>query len=141
MARRASDLRALHSAIELHIGDYEHAPTVPAAAAGAWARIANGAAENDLAAYLPSGMPTDPGSGKYVYCVDTANTSTYLVGGILESTAAVAGDLDGAVTTYLATECRVTTNLNPSAVVNCTDVTGGNLDGNQTTSVFCLGKL
>ena len=96
-ARRTSDLKAMQSALELYIGDNENAPTLP----GSWTALGTA-----LASYLPAGAPTDPGSNEYVYCVDsTSGSDTYLIGGVLETTDAVAGDLDGAVTTYAVNEC------------------------------------
>ena len=144
-ARRMSDMKALQSAVELHIADYEHAPAVPAAGAGAWASLATGAqADGKLTAYLPAGMPTDPGSSKYVYCRKAPPlASKYLVGAALETTNDIAGDLDGLTGYTLASQCLVSDNAVPIGL-DCTDTTGRivtSVGSITNKSVFCLGSL
>lgn len=143
-ARRMSDMKALQSAIELHIADYEHAPAVPVAGSGAWANLAKTpVGDGTLAAYLPAGMPTDPGSSLYVYCRKASSTSKYLVGAALETTDAIAGDLDGAVSYTLTSECLVSDNVVPTGL-DCTDTTGRivtSVDSIINKTVFCLGSL
>lgn len=148
-AKRMADIKTLQQAIEMHIGDYEHAPAVPAS----WVALTTGvAADGRLTAYLPGGMPVPPGtptatSNKFIYCVKgSPNNNKYLVGAILETTDAIAGDLDGAAS-YAIGECMVSTGLAPTGVntPNCADGTpiggGGNLDGAQTATVYCMGSL
>ena len=148
-ARRTSDLKALQSAIELHIGDYEVAPAVPSVVENAWANIAVGAqASGKLTAYLPAGMPIDPSGTddkRYVYCRDAAagQSYVYLIGALLESTDAnIAGDLDGAVASYVPNsgECIASDDARPSAI-DCSDGANGNIDGKTSAAAFCLGKL
>ena len=140
-AKRMADIKTLQQAIEMHIGDYEHAPAVP----GSWTVLATGAqADGKLTTYLPGGMPVPPSaSGKYVYCVKASpNNNKYLVGAALETTDAIAGDLDGG-SNYTIGECMISTGLAPAGanVVNCTDSTGGNIDGALTTTAYCMGSL
>jgi len=134
-AKRYADAKVLQTAVEIYMTENSMAPVVPAAAAGAWASVGS-----TLSTYLKTGMPEDPSSpaNTWCYCRDTDQTK-YLIAVALEGTAS-STDLDGAASTYAVGECICNNDSQPSAVINCNDDTGGNLNG-ANKNVYCIGSL
>ena len=124
-SKRLADVRAMQSAVELFINQQGVAPAI-----GTWADLFSATKLGGAGLSTPI---QDPGNNEYRYCVDTVNTSRYLLQATMESTPEIDGDLDGTSAGYAGTECRLSDD-EQSAPANCDDLATG-------LSVFCLGIL
>lgn len=142
---RMSDVKSIQSAVEVYKNN-SNAEAAPSPLA--WSDLVT-----DLASYFPSGLPSDPGTGVYVYCSGSKGgvidkQANFLIGANLEGTADLSGGLNGTASTdtYGATVqgACVASNGSVVAAPRCDptsgatgDVTGGGLG----VVSFCLGSL
>ena len=135
-AKRQADLKTLQTAIELYANDHGDPPT-----SANWSTL-----ESDLSSYLPGGLPEDPSSQTWVYCV---NGSKYLVGVELEQDSTIAGDLDNDATAIRAssaygdgtslTGCIFSTGT--TNALDCQDGTSGIVGASTGHAAVCLGSV
>ena len=137
--RRQGDIKALQTAIELYktnnTSGGDAAPQAPA----------NWAALGTTLASTITTIPMDPnnsGNYAYVYCWDTAasSTSKYLVAATLEQNIDIPSDIDTkpALNTATCVDSR-DASVPTYSSINCADSNGGTLLGGSATA-FCLGQ-
>ena len=137
--RRQGDIKALQTAIELYkTNNTSGGDAAPVPASNTWAALGT-----TLASTVTT-IPMDPnntGSYAYVYCWDTAasSSSKYLVAAALEQNIDIPSDIDTKPALNTAT-CVTSLNATPSySTINCADSNGGTLTAGSVTA-FCLGQ-
>jgi prepilin-type N-terminal cleavage/methylation domain-containing protein len=150
-AKRQSDLKVFQTAIELYMTDSPNgvAPirTQLTHAADAWDGGA-GSLQNVLATQMPGGLPEDPASRDWIYCVDATGTD-YMVATSLEQNKAISGDLD-TVTGWTAEDAVPANNNCVSSdggvfgatqgnAISCLDSNNGAIDDDTSATALCLG--
>ena len=152
-AKRQADLKVMQTAIEMYSSDVGYAPNTFSHASNDWDGASPGAGattlEYNLRDYLPGGLPEDPQTRDWIYCVETGTTPTqYMIGVTLEQTVTnVAGDLDCTATTcaWAAAECiKSNGGVAPTAIPDCQDGilgTIGDCTECAAKTAVCLGSI